>query len=55
MFWLKSENERVPHGSVAPGANTVIPTTLGHRFTIVGRDDQAERVVTSQVPVQGFV
>lgn len=54
VFWLKSENERVPHGSVAPGANTVIPTTLGHRFAIVGRDDQAERVVTSQVQVQGF-
>ena len=32
IFWLKSETERVPNGSVAPGANTVITTTLGHRF-----------------------
>ena len=54
IFWLKSDTERVPNGSVAPGANTVITTTLGHRFAIVGRDDHAERVVTSQVPVQGF-
>ena len=54
IFWLKSDTERVPNGSVAPGANTVITTTLGHRFAIVGRADQAERVVTSQVPVQGF-
>jgi hypothetical protein len=54
IFWLKSDTERVPNGSVAPGANTVITTTLGHRFAIVGRDDQAERVVTSQVLVQGF-
>ena len=54
IFWLKSETERVPNGSVAPGANTVITTTLGHRFAVVGRDDRTERIVTSRVPVQGF-
>jgi hypothetical protein len=54
VFWLRSASERVPSGSVAPGANTVITTTLGHRFAVVGRDDGTERVVTSRVPVQGF-
>ncbi len=54
IFWLKSDNERVPNGSVAPGKDTVITTTLGHRFEVVGRDDKFEARVTCQVPVQGF-
>jgi hypothetical protein len=54
IFWLKSDTERVSNGSVAPGKNTVITTTLGHRFEVVGRDDKAAATVTSEVPVQGF-
>jgi hypothetical protein len=54
IFWLQSTTERVPNGSVAPGGNTVITTTLGHRFAAVGRDDRVERVVTSEVPVQAM-
>jgi len=54
IFWLKSDAERVSNGSVAPGKNTVITTTLGHRFEVVGRDDKASATVTSEVPVQGF-
>jgi len=54
IFWLKSDTERVSNGSVAPGKNTVITTTLGHRFEVVGRDDKATATVTSEVPVQGF-
>jgi hypothetical protein len=54
IFWLKSDTERVPNGSVAPGKNTVITTTLGHRFEVVGRDDQTTATVTSEVLVQGF-
>ncbi len=54
IFWLKSDSERVPNGSVAPGKDTVITTTLGHRFAVVGRDDKAEAIVTSHVPIQGF-
>ncbi|MCX5656458.1 MAG: hypothetical protein NTY65_17620, partial [Planctomycetota bacterium] len=54
IFWLKSDTERVPNGSVAPGKNTVITTTLGHRFEVVGRDDKTTATVTSEVPVQGF-
>jgi len=53
VFWLKSGAERVPNGTIAPGENTIITTTIGHRFAIVGRDDKSERIVTSQVPVQG--
>jgi len=54
VFWLKSDTERVSNGSVAPGENTVITTTFGHRFAVVGRDHKAERVVTSEVPVQAM-
>lgn len=54
IFWLKSDTERVPNGSVAPGKDMVITTTLGHRFAIVGRDDKTEVTVASEVLVQGF-
>ncbi len=54
IFWLKSDSERMPNGSVAPGKDTVITTTLGHRFAVVGRDDKVEAIVTSEVPIQGF-
>lgn len=54
VFWLKSDSERVANGSVAPGENTIITTTLGHRFAVVGREDKAERAVTSEVPVQAM-
>ena len=52
VFWLKSDSERVPNGSVAPGKDIIITTTLGHRFAVVGQQDKTERVVTSVVPVQ---
>ena len=54
VFWLKSETERVPNGSVAPGKDALITTTLGHRFEVVGRDDKTAATVASVVPVQGF-
>lgn len=44
----------MPNGSVEPGKNTIITTTIGHRFAIVGREDKTEATVTSEVPVQGF-
>ena len=54
VFWLKSDTKRVLNGSVAPGKNTIIATTIGHRFAVVGREDKWEVTVTSAVPVQGF-
>src|SRR5678815_687127 len=54
IFWLKTEAERVPNGSVAPGENTIITTTLGHRFVVVGREDNAEARVTSEQRVQAL-
>ena len=54
LFWLKNNSERVPSGSVEPGHDTVIDTSIGHRFEIVSRADKATATVTSQVPVQGF-
>ncbi|MEI6533977.1 MAG: zinc-dependent peptidase [Verrucomicrobiaceae bacterium] len=54
IFWLKPGSERVPNGSVAPGNETIISTTLGHRFEIVGRDNKKSATVTSVVPVQAL-
>jgi hypothetical protein len=54
IFWLKSDTERVPNGSVAPGNDTVGTTTIGHRFEVVGREDKTSATVTSAVPVQAF-
>ena len=52
-FWLKSDTERMPAGSVNAGRSTTITTTIGHRFVLVGREDKTEVAVTSTVPVQG--
>ncbi len=54
IFWLKSATERVPNGVVAPGKDTVISTTLGHRFAIVGRRDKTEFTVTNRAFVQAY-
>ncbi len=54
VLWLKSDTERVPNGTVKPGAETIITTTLGHRFAVVAQGDKTEAIVTSEVPVQGF-
>jgi hypothetical protein len=54
VFWLKSETERVSNGKVAPAGKTIITTTLGHRFAVVGDDDGTEFTVTSEVPHQAF-
>ncbi|MBX7207616.1 MAG: hypothetical protein K1X78_04870 [Verrucomicrobiaceae bacterium] len=53
IFWLNN-TEREPKSSVAPGKDSIITTTLGHRFAIVGREDKMESIVTCEVPVQAF-
>lgn len=52
VYWLKTEAERVPNGSVAPGKDRFITTTLGHRFLLIGRNDKAEATIESTVRVQ---
>lgn len=54
VFWLKNDAERVSNGSVLPGQDTSITTTIGHRFVMVGREDKSEATVTCAVPVQTF-
>ncbi len=54
IFWLKTEADRVPNGTIAPGGNSIITTTLGHRFVVVGREDKAETFITSGQPVQAL-
>jgi len=53
VFWLEDDSTRVPQGTVAPGDDTVISTTLGHRFA-VDMGDGTETVVTGEVPIQAF-
>ena len=54
VFWINDQGERVPNGSVLPGKDTIISTSLGHRFAVVGRDDKKESLVTAEVRVQAF-
>lgn len=54
IFWLKSDTERVPNGTLAPGKDTVITTNIGHRFIVVGKEQPVEATVTAKVPIQGF-
>ena len=53
IFWLKSESERIPNGSVKAGEQTTIMTTTGHQFELVGRENKAMVKTTSQVTYQG--
>jgi hypothetical protein len=52
IFWLKSDTERVANGSLEPGKDTVITSTLGHRFEIVGRNDKATITTACDLPVK---
>ena len=54
VFHLKPDAERESKGSVAPGKQMTIPTTLGHRFLLVDGNGVTKAEVTSEVPVQGF-
>ena len=54
IYWLKNESERVSNGKVAPGKQSIITTTIGHEFAVVGTNDGTEMTVTSKVPVQSF-
>jgi len=54
IFWIESDRKRVSNGSVAPGKSSIIATTLGHRFEVVGRDDKTNATVTSEVLVKAF-
>lgn len=54
VFWIKSETERVPNGTIKPGKHTIITTTIGHHFVVISEDKKAEATITSEVPVQAF-
>ena len=54
IFWIKPDGERVSIRRIKPGENTIITTTLGHRFAIVGQKDSSQATVTSVVPIQAF-
>jgi hypothetical protein len=53
IFWMKSDTERVPAGKLRTGRDTMLTTTLGHRFALVGAQDKAEVIATSVALVQG--
>ena len=55
VLWIDADGRRTVVGRVAPGANTIVDTTLGHRFAVVGHSSGSEESVTATVPVQAFV
>ncbi len=54
VFWEKDDGQRVSNGSIQPGHDLIVTTTIGHRFSVVDREDQSEVIVESQVPIQGY-
>lgn len=52
VFWIAPDGKRVPNGKIEPGKDSIIGTSLGHRFVIV--DETKETEVVSRVPVQTF-
>lgn len=54
VAWLANDGRRVPQGTVAAGADTIITTTIGHRFAIAGAGGDGETLVTSEIPIQAF-
>ncbi|MEZ5944831.1 MAG: hypothetical protein R3C18_25880 [Planctomycetaceae bacterium] len=53
VYWLESETNRISNGWVEPGRDTIITTTLGHRFALArDANDEEEVTVTSVVPIQ---
>lgn len=52
VFWLAPDGRRVPNGTIAPGKDSIIQTTLGHRFVVV--DGPTEIELECQVPVQAY-
>jgi hypothetical protein len=52
VVWLKSATERIANGTIEPGKDQVITTTLGQHYEISGHDDHSVMAVTSEVPVQ---
>ncbi|MBL9152355.1 MAG: hypothetical protein JNK37_07720 [Verrucomicrobiales bacterium] len=51
IHWLKSDTERVPNGTVDPHKDTLITTTIGHRFAIVDATG-SETIIESRLLVQ---
>jgi Mlc titration factor MtfA (ptsG expression regulator) len=52
VFWLKSDSERISNGSIEPGEDRIITTTIGHRFEITSGENKTSITVASEVPVQ---
>jgi hypothetical protein len=53
IFWLSEGGKRIPNGVVQPGKDSIITTTLGHNFAVVGKESGTEVRVKSEVLVQG--
>ena len=52
---LDERGGRTAAGEVAPGGNTILATSPGQAFSIVGRDSRAEERAVASQPVKAFV
>ena len=54
VFWLNEGGKAEPNGSIEPGKDRIITTTLGHRFAVIGTQSKTRLTVESIAHVQGF-
>ena len=54
ILWLKDQKEEVPQQPVDVGDDTVIDTTIGHRFAIVGAESKTRTEIVSEILVQAY-
>ena len=54
ILWLSEGSKEVPNGTVDPGKNRVITTTLGHKFAVIGQQSKTRVQVECIARVQGF-
>ncbi|MBT7959567.1 MAG: hypothetical protein HN759_09555, partial [Akkermansiaceae bacterium] len=54
ILWLSEGSKEVPNGTVDPGKNRVITTTLGHKFAVIGQQSKTRVQVECIARVQAF-
>jgi hypothetical protein len=54
VFWINTLSERISNGSIRPGRDSIIRTTIGHRFEIQSENREVLETVTSQVRIQAY-
>lgn len=54
VHWLAADGSRAKRGVIPPHGDLMVNTGAGHRFELIGREDQHTEIVESMVRFQGF-